>query len=312
VVLLVIGLLPMTIQQFASLSYDPLHIAASFLFISYILKLACAPEEPLSIGEAALLLAIGLIICNVKYGYLGLTFLVFLLPLSKFKDRKRYLLFTLGYVVVNLLIFFLVYRYFQAHLAPGGGPGLPGVHTGKQFNNVFGAPLKFLSVLLNSLYYLFRFYFETFLYKPGWLNVSLPPLWYVLMVVGMVILVRNQDEDVPLTRRQRYILLGVFLLNFVAVYFSMYIAWTPVGAGIIEGVQGRYLLAIFPLLLLFFYKAGFTFRHEYVRKHMRVILTLFYLVMIGWMFLSLYEIYYDKEPEVPLITKLHGKLFGRR
>jgi len=311
-VLLVIGLLPMTLQQFAALGYDALHIATSFLLLAYVLKLACSPDEPLRLREAASLLVVGVFVCNVKFGYLGLTFLVFLLPVSKFRDRKRYWLFSLGYVAVNVLIFYLVYRYFQAHLAPGGGPGLPRVHTGKQFDHVVGAPLQFLSALLNSLYTKFNFYFETFLFKPGWLNASLPPLWYVFMAAGMAILVRSQEEEVPLTRRQRFIILGVFLLNLVAVYFSMYIAWTPVGARRIEGVQGRYLLSFFPLLVLFFYKAGFTFRHEYLSRNIRAILTVFYIAMIGWAFLSLYEIYYDKEPDVPLVVKMAEKLSGHR
>jgi uncharacterized membrane protein len=311
-VLLVIGLLPMTIQQAASLGYDALHIATSFLFIAFLLKLACASDEPLRAGEAALLLLLGVFVCNVKFGYVGMMALVFVLPVSKFRDRKRYWLFSLGFIALNLLVFYLVYRYFQAHLAPGGGPGLPKVHTGKQFNYVLGSPLHFLSALISSLYMKFNFYFETFVFKPGWLNVSLSPLWYALMVVGTVLLIRNQDEAVPLTMRQRYVLLGVFLLNLGAVYLSMYLAWTPVGARRIEGVQGRYLLSFFPLLILFFYKAGFTFSHEAVRRNIRACLLLFYAIMFGWAFLSLYGIYYDKEPDVPLIVKMAEKLTGHR
>lgn len=32
--------------------------------------------------------------------------------------------------------------------------------------------------------------------------------------------------------------------------FSMLLAWTPVGSSVINGVQGRYLLPILPVLLL--------------------------------------------------------------
>jgi uncharacterized membrane protein len=312
VTLLVFGLLPMTIQQFASLGYDALHIATCFLFIAYVLKLACAPDEPLRAAEAALLLVLGVFVCTVKYGYLGLTFLVFLLPPAKFRGGARRWLFTLGYIAASSVIFYVVYKYFMAHLAPGGGPGLPKVHVGKQAGHVAGAPLQFLSALLNSLYMKFNFYFETFLYKPGWLNDSLPPMWYVLMATGMVVVVRNQDEQVPLARWQRYVMLGVFLLNLVAVYFSMYLAWTPVGARRIEGVQGRYLLGFFPLLVLFFYKAGFSLRLAFLRRHNRALLCAFYAVMIGWAFLLLYGIYYDKEPDLPLAHKVVRKLSGTR
>jgi len=311
IVLLVIGLLPMTIQQFASLGYDALHIGASFLFIAYVMRLAIETQKPVRARDAALLLLLGLFVCNVKYGYLGLTLLVFLLPVGKFKGRTQYWLSLLGYVACNVLVFYLVYRYFQSHLAPGGAPGMPRVSPVRQYANVVNSPLQFLLTVIDSLYVKFIFYFETFLFKPGWLNVSLPPLWYVLMATGMVVLVRNEAEEVPLTGRQRLVMLGVFLLNALAVFFAMYVAWTPVGARIIEGVQGRYFLNVFPLLVFFFYKAGSPPTPGWAGKYRRVLLVLFYLVMLGWAFLSLYQIYYDKEPGVPLLVKLHGKLFGR-
>jgi uncharacterized membrane protein len=308
-VLLVFCLLPMTLQQAAGFGYDALHIASCYLFIAYVLKLAGAAESQLRLGEAVALFAIGLLVCNVKYGYLGLLLLILLLPLRKFGTRRNRWLFSLGFLAVNLLVFYAGYRFLQAYPQPGAG-GMANVSDVDQARHVGGAPSQFLMVVLNSLYMKFNFYFETFLYKPGWLRASLPPMWYVLMVAGMFLLIRNEDEPVPLTMRQRWVILLTFLANLFAVMLAMYVSWTPVGAPRVEGVQGRYFLCFSPLLVLFFYKSGFTFRFAFVRRNLARLLVVFYLVMLGWAFLSLYEIYYDKQPKTSLLEKVRDKFFA--
>jgi len=186
------------------------------------------------------------------------------------------------------------------------------VNSSQQSAIVLGSPLHFLNLVYSTIYTDIRFFFETTLFKPGWLNDSLPALWYAFLVVGMVLFVRNEEEEVPLSRRQRYIILGVFLVNFFALFYAMYTGWTKVGATRIMGVQGRYLLAFLPLLLLFFYKAGFSFKAASFRKHYTALLVLFYLVLFGWMLASLFEIFYDKEPSVSYLERLLGWLSGRR
>jgi uncharacterized membrane protein len=155
-----------------------------------------------------------------------------------------------------------------------------------------------------------RFYLETFLFKPGWLRYSLPPWWYLCLLAGMFVLLRNEVEEVPLSRRQRFVLLGTFLANFLVVFFSMYVNWTKVGQGRIEGVQGRYLLGIAPLALLFFYKARFSYRHESIRRHLAAVALWFYLAVFGVVFVYTYKIYYEKRPQVPIATQLREKLVG--
>ena len=35
-----------------------------------------------------------------------------------------------------------------------------------------------------------------------------------------------------------------------AMFGAQYLSWTPVGGGVVEGMQGRYLLPLLPLLIL--------------------------------------------------------------
>lgn len=311
IVLLVIGLLPMTLQQFASLSYDGMHIALCFLFTAAVLKLSGAPDEPAAPKALAWLLLLGALAFNVKLGYVGLALLVFLLPFGKFRTRREYWVFTAGFVAVQALCFVAIRSAF----APAGGGGSssvrPDVDAAAQIAHVLAAPLDFLVVLYDTLSIGFRFYLETFLYKPGWLTHSLPPWLYLFLLAGMFLLLRNEDEAVDLTVRQRFVLLFVFLVNFGVVFLALYVGWTAVGQKTIEGVQGRYLLGIAPLLVLFFYKADFGFRLAYVRRHLAAILVCFYLAVFGLVFLHIYAIFYDKRPQVALTAKIVEKLFGR-
>lgn len=295
IIFLIIGLLPMTIQQFASLGYDALHIGFVFLFIAYAIKLAYEKDKQLSVREVVILSAIALFGFNVKVGYATLSFLVFLLPMSKFKNKKQYWLFTVGFVFVNMLVFWGVNRYFSsgAEVVQSDSP----INASKQIAYVVSNPLNFVYILFNQVYNNFNFYMETFLFKSGWLKKSVPNLWYVFMLVGMVLFAKNEKEKVELTGRQRLIFLLVFLMNFTLAFLGLYLVWTKVGADKISGVQGRYLLGIFPLLILFFYKAKFSLEFEFIKKHMHKLLIVFYFVAFFFVFQHIYEIYYDKTPK---------------
>lgn len=308
-VLLVVGLLPMTIQQFASLNYDGLHIGLCFLFIAYALRLSVAPERPAPPGRLAALAALGLLAFNVKFGYVGLALLVFVLPPEAFATRRRYWLSTLGFVAANVLVSWAAYTYLSG-TGGDGSPGQPGVNASVQVSQAAASPAQFPLILITTLYVDLHYYLETFLFKPGWLRKSLPPWWYLSLLAGTFLLLRNETETVPLTRRQRFVLLGVFAVNFLVVFFSMYVNWTKVGEGRIEGVQGRYLLGVAPLAILFFYKSGFTFRHRLIGRHLPAIALWFYLAVFGVVFVYTYKIYYDKRPRVPLATQVREKLLG--
>jgi uncharacterized membrane protein len=45
----------------------------------------------------------------------------------------------------------------------------------------------------------------------------------------------------------------VFLVGVILISTSQYLSWTPLKAGTIEGLQGRYFIPISPLFVLLFY-----------------------------------------------------------
>ena len=84
----------------------------------------------------------------------------------------------------------------------------------------------------------------------GWLNVILPkwfyPAYSVLLLVGTIF------GKLPLPLRQRLLMLSGVTVAFLAVSLNLYVTWTPVGAPIIEGIQGRYLILLAMMIFIHF------------------------------------------------------------
>lgn len=298
----VIGLLPMTLQQFSSLSYDSLHISLVFLFIAYVIKIAHEKEKKLSKKEAVLLFLISLIGFNVKTGYFLLSFLIFILPVSKFRNKKHYWLFMFGFLLTNVIFYFGVTKMLS-----GGEQAVQvdsPINASKQIAHIISNPFNFLMVLFDQIYNNFNFYMETFLFKSGWLKKPISNIWYVFVIVGMFLFVNNEKEKVELTKKQRSVFLLVFLMNFVVTFIGLYLVWTKVGANKISGVQGRYFLGIFPMLMLFFYKANFSLKFDFIKKNIHSLLIAFYLIVFFFVFQNIYKIYYDKTPKEEKIEVL--------
>jgi len=291
ILFMLVGLLPMTIQQSASLGYDALHISLIMLFIAYVLRLA-NDKRKIRKKEIAILALLSIVALNVKPGYFPVAAIVFLLPSAKFSDKRKYWATVAGVAGFNVIAFLLIRVFLN-----GGEGVVNGVNPNDQLLFVVAHPFHFLFVMLDTIYGKLSFLVESFLFKPGWLKQSMPFYYYIFVIVGMILLARNDDDDgteVSLTNQQRFILLGTFFVSFCLVYLSMYLVWTKVGADKISGVQGRYLLGIFPLLLFAFYKSKFNLRFDFIRKHHNMAFTLFAILAFFLALQTMYGMYYDK------------------
>jgi uncharacterized membrane protein len=291
IVLLLIALLPMTIQQFASLGYDGLHISLIFLLIAFVLKLAVS-EEKISSREIFTLVLLSLLALNIKQGFFALFLLVLLIPISNYRSRKAYWFSVASVIFFNLFAFFVVRSVFQDFNVPPSG-----VNMSEQMKFVLFHPINFLNVVFETLYRNFSFFLESFFFKPGWLKSSLPHLWYVFMIFGSIFLLRNEEEKVNLTKGQRILMFLIFIASLLFVFLSMYLFWTKVGANSVKGVQGRYLLSLMPLLIFTFYKSKFNFKLEFIKKYINVFILIFSLVSFIFAFFALNKMYYDKSPK---------------
>ncbi|MDD5464072.1 MAG: DUF2142 domain-containing protein [Candidatus Moranbacteria bacterium] len=289
IIFLIVGLLPMTIRQFASLSYDGVAIAFAALFLAYVLKLAMEKEKFLTKKNILFLLILSLFGLNVKLGYFALSFLIFILPMSKFKNKRNYWLTTLGFVAINVA-FLLVIRSIFKDIAPPDW-----TNPAEQMKFILFAPFHFLYAVFDSYYGASGFvpHLEGMIFKVG-NGASFESWLYVLTFFGGLIFIKNTDEEVELSFRQRAIMLTVFLMNFTLIYLALYLGWSKVGAEKVSGVQGRYFLAIVPLLIFTFYKAKFSFKFQWIKKNLNLLLVIFVVVIFFFVFKTIYLSQYDK------------------
>lgn len=263
-ILFCVGMLPMTLHELASNSYDAWIIAFSMMFIAYCMKLAYekATVDRRDIAILAVLIAL-LAPCKVVYA--PLIGLCLLIPKERFGNTKRWVIsatIVLGAVMVIMLL--LNGRILGSYVTEDtsehiiGWAGEPG-YTISYF---LEHPMEYPKIIWNTLTIgdmgLPKNYLQDMLGRVlGWLdqNLKMPQIYYtalVLLTLGHFISV---DGEVKVFRRWNKLWMTVLVAAiFLLVLTSMLLSHTPISQAHVHGVQGRYFLPILPLMALVIFK----------------------------------------------------------
>jgi len=126
----------------------------------------------------------------------------------------------------------------------------PGVSISGQIRFVLTNPARALHVAAHTLRVVNSFYWTSFVGILGWLDTLLQPWVYAaagyglgaLFVIGLI---TGRTRLAPLI-----CCLIATLASAVLIFATLYADWTPVGAPVVQGVQGRYFLPLVPVLIL--------------------------------------------------------------
>lgn len=249
--LAMLAVMPLSLYQAASGSQDAMQHALCFLFIALCCSYAFDEKRKTltwkhALGLGVLLLAIFVI----KYVYVCLGLLVFMIPMKRFGDRKRYWA-AFGIALLPLL---LIGGYHMLHVAPGisNAQAVSDVEQITQSQYLMAHPLYLPKILAKTFMTLGWFYLQS-LSILGSLNCDLS-LLYVLLPCFLVA-VAFFDMDVPdstriFTVRNRILMLAAAVVTAVLVVVGLYIGdgvANPVGADVVSGVQGRYFIVLLVL-----------------------------------------------------------------
>lgn len=197
------------------------------------------------------ILVSGMLLAPAKVIYSVILLLCFLIPSERFANRKQKRLgiaLILAAAVVAIVV-------FQLNSLTGMAGGTDGLNWEGQHNYTLGFafqhPFQTLIIFLNTI----QAFGEGWLYQMigGSLSgLTLPvPTWIInifILIFFLSALSRADMEDhlLPIHR-------GYFLSIFSAVLLlgmaSMFLGWTSDFRQIILGVQGRYLIPVFPLVV---------------------------------------------------------------
>ncbi|HEY1857449.1 DUF2142 domain-containing protein [Acidocella sp.] len=262
--------LPMTLSLAASFSQDGM-IIASCALAGAMLTLD-ETEYPKARWIAAAVIAV---VIGSKPPY-GLLLFITALPLATRGAMRRLVIAglfglpALGWVVV------MMHTSFVSNLAlapyhPGPlWPGSPNVlfdapDVGGGIRTLLHSPAFIVILPYNCLKFCYSSLEIEFIGQLGGLNAPLPPgllaAWKVAISAAFVGMLFGRGRGARQWRAlDALFALEVIIASVIAVCLSMYLSWTPVGATLIRGVQGRYMLPLVPFLPLILPRLGVLMR----------------------------------------------------
>lgn len=271
--MMMIMLLPMCMQQAGSFSYDSFTNALSFFTVAYILYLKVEAEK-VSWKQLAILLLLAIGLLKGKIIYVVLLGLVLIIPLSKLELKLGSVTITGEWIKTHK-------RYTAVILAVLGCVGFAVVYFLFGGRNYLGMIIAYVGqfpqlvrlCVLTSMYN-WKNWIKGAIALFGWFDVAVNSTFIWLVVISLFVCALIHHETNGLTETchrgkvfSAYDLLiwyGLFFALFVVILMSM-ISWGffrwQVDADLpysvkmrllprIEGVQGRYLLPILPLIFI--------------------------------------------------------------
>lgn len=245
-IMALVVLMPMSIYLSGSYNQDAVAMGTVYLLIAYFIHLLA--KKTIVEKDLIFYFFISAIIITMKLPYVLLFFLLFFLPYRYFESSKKWILLVLNSILIMLLTvgWYKLYSQIQP-IGLIGMPVLEGVDAGEQVAHIIAHPLHVLLVFIRSLFLSISTISGSMTY--GWLSYGTSDIFVVWAIIATIISMNNLKKVyMSFWTRLGLVLIAVGLI--MGIHLSMYITWTPVGATFIQGVQGRYLLGVIPLLLL--------------------------------------------------------------
>ncbi|MBC7636991.1 MAG: DUF2142 domain-containing protein [Acetobacteraceae bacterium] len=231
------GLLPMAIYEYASVAPDAMIISWAFLFTAIALRVRA--DGVWTWRRQAVAAVAAVMFCPIKPVYAPILLLALpALVTSGFTARKVLAQLTVPAIALAVTGLWLVV------LSPSTVIGQQGADVAGQVKYITGHPMAYVQTLLITLQNYSSYYYKTMVGVLGWLSVWLHWTGYLLPLIGLGFCL---SAEPPRTSGRFWFLIwdGLLIAGcIVLVETSLYLIWTPVGADRIEGVQGRYFLPL--------------------------------------------------------------------
>lgn len=245
-----VAMLPMTMHQAASLSADCVVNAVSFFFIAYCLYAAYKLEK-IRFRDVAALLVSAIVIANIKYAYFPLFLLIFIIPRSKFRNLKTYLI-SMATVAVPAVASWGIWALKTKKYYAVGNTTLTAAQISANTHYIFAHFPAYIHLALHTMTQAFQDYVMMMIgQRLLWLNIQINyslVICFILLIVFAAFVGYESDPKITKSTRILSIVASVLIMGLVMT--SMFVTWTPKSLDVIQGVQGRYLLPFLPLILL--------------------------------------------------------------
>jgi uncharacterized membrane protein len=290
-IVFIIALLPMSIFQATTVSPDSLLLGLSLIFFSVMYTVMFMNKRPKTKDLIVLTISAALMTL-VKVPYLFLVFLLAVLPLPKTISPRKKLYIKLAIPLISIIIGLISFVSVKSVLVSASVP--PNVNSSAQIHWIISNPLLFMYVLVNSVAVLnwvpqtVGLFGSSFVFIPG---IIFQLLLVLLLASGFIETRTKVDKKELQNRFSSVAFIAAATIVFGAVVTVLFLTWTPVGAILVEGIQGRYFLPIIIFALVglrLLTNARLNFTEKSVKISYSLIMASSLLVSILWYYRILY------------------------
>lgn len=250
--ILLISILPITIQQLTSYSYDCMIIVLAFIFISLAM---CVLMDNANKIDFFVLLIVSILLIQAKSGaYAPMILLLPLIGLIKKKENKKIFKICIG--ILGISVLFMIGGYLGnagSSISKMSSSSDLSWTSGKSYS--IGYLLDHIDILPKIFWGTLismgsEYFYTTFGGGLGWFSIAVP--WWIIITLFMCILMVTFSEEKNYSSN-RIIKVGMLIIVAVSIALvcvALLLDWTPITTYIIKGVQGRYFLPVLPLLFI--------------------------------------------------------------
>lgn len=249
-ILAMVALLPMSLHQAASYSYDGFINGVAFLLIACLIN-AIYDSGILSKVEYVRILLLGMVLAPAKIVYTVILLLAVAIPRERFSNRREQIIKVLLLLVAAGAMVLLFQLPSITRLTTDSAE--LALNWEGQYNYdlkfIFEHPMETIRVFMRTLNAQALWYYDTCIGQQlSGLTLNLPQYIISAFTVLLVLAIPERvDSPFQTKRGQRFLLGAIFVGGVLLTMLSMFLSWTSNTRMVIAGVQGRYFLPFFPL-----------------------------------------------------------------
>lgn len=244
--LFLLGFTPIAMQAFSSVSADGSIICGGLIIASFALYMIYGTKRLITKKDLLLLLTACLMLCVTKPVYAPLCFILFFIPKERFGNIKNKMFAIFGLGAITLSFVALIFATF---------PALPQrmetVNSTEQLSFIVHHPLSYVSILAQSSLNQIMFFITRGIGTSlEWFSVSIAEINILLYILVFVLICA--EEKTQTNYKTKVFAFLALAASIACIFTGLYLSWSEVGAGTIDGVQGRYFLPLAMLVPLLF------------------------------------------------------------
>lgn len=274
-IIMIIALFPMSMNLATTVSPDTIIIGSTLLAISYVYYLKVVAEK-ITLKNIILLGILFMIPTVCKIVYFPLCFLIFILPKEKFENKVKRIL----YYVLTILIVFGTYLSLNKLVSEGDYAIAIRTNMTEQILFTISDLSRDCITAINTFYSESSLYFFEMI--GGWNTINI-----VSVVIFIILLLAMFDEEKEvkqyvLDKKEKIIFIIIISIEILGVIAAMYLGWTQAKQTVVEGIQGRYLLPVIPLICMLASKKKIDCKMKNKEIKFLMVLIVVYMIIFGF------------------------------